>query len=429
MRIPKAVIPKFAGVKTDLLTDADNSDLRKAIKDAVPEAVEQTKELAPYFKATNERETCKRIFDFLKSRVKYKADDYRQVVQLPSAILRKNAVADCKSLSLFTGAILQNLGIPWHFVLASYTDSPVPGHIYCVTDSGCIIDVVWGKFDEEKEPNHRYKMKVSYLSGISGPMIAGTGSGNSGYCGIGATEGAIEWAKRNQVWQKYNVLQQAKIAAMKINPLAVGARGLILTLISTRNAGGLANMLKQARTEAAKNQTAWNKMRAIELKWLEAGGNPNELYEAIDKGATKTPRGKKFADLMLKVTKGEKLRVDQWLTAVISAAFGKRYNASTNGIGIAEPVTTTVTATATSSVWIPILQSFLVTLGTAIVGAVVSKVQPAEDETTTGGGATFPGGSTAAQGAETTTGKISTTTIIIGAAAALGALWYFTKKK
>jgi hypothetical protein len=272
-------------------------------------------------------------------------------------------------------------------------------------------------------------MKVSYLSGISGPMIAGTGSGNSGYCGIGATEGAVEWAKRNQVWQKYNVLQQAKIAAMKINPLAVGARGLILTLIAARNSGGLANMLKQARTEAAKNQTAWNKMRAIELKWLEAGGNPNELYEAIDKGATKTPRGKKFADLMLKVTKGEKLRVDQWLTAVISAAFGKRYNASTNGIGIAEPVTTTVTATATSSVWIPILQSFLVTLGTAIVGAVVSKVQPAEDETTTGGGATFPGGSTAAQGAETTTGKISTTTIIIGAAAALGALWYFTKKK
>lgn len=175
MRIPKAVIPKFSGVKTDLLTDADNSDLRKAIRDAVPAAVEQTKDLAEYFRASNERETCKRIFDYLKKNVKYKADDWQQVVQMPSAIMRKGAIADCKSMSLFTAAILQNLGIPWHFVLASYTDSAIPGHIYVVTDSGCIIDVVWGKFDSEKKANHRYKMKVSYLAGITGPMIAGTG--------------------------------------------------------------------------------------------------------------------------------------------------------------------------------------------------------------------------------------------------------------
>jgi hypothetical protein len=429
MRIPKAVIPKFAGVKTDLLTDADNSDLRKAIKDAVPEAVEQTKELAPYFKATNERETCKRIFDFLKSRVKYKADDWRQVVQLPSAILRKNAVADCKSLSLFTAAILQNLGIPWHFVLASYTDSPVPGHIYCVTDSGCIIDVVWGKFDEEKEPNHKYKMKVSYLSGISGPMIAGTGSGNSGYCGIGATEGAVEWAKRNQVWQKYNVLQQAKIAAMKLNPLAAAARR-VMSVIITGNAGGLASMLKDMRIEAGKNQAGWNAMRSIELKWLENGGNPNELYEDIDKGAAKRPKGKKMAELIKRKKAGQDVPVKLWIQAVISAVFGKKYDPNTDkitGFGIGDP--TTLGAMLTSAaVWQPILAATITAITAAIVTKIGGQVEPAADETT-GGGATFPGGSTAAQGAETTTGKISTTTIIIGAAAALGALWYFTKKK
>ena len=158
MRIPAKAIPRFNGLKEKISGDADNSDLRAAIMAAVPEAVEQTKQLAPYFQTTSDRETAKKIFDYLKQNVKYKADDYRQVIQLPSAIMQPGAVTDCKSLSLFTAAILQNLGIPWHFVLASYTDSPIPGHIYVQTDSGVIIDVVWGKFNSEKKPKYRYKM-------------------------------------------------------------------------------------------------------------------------------------------------------------------------------------------------------------------------------------------------------------------------------
>lgn len=423
MRIPKAVIPKFAGVKTDLLTDADNSDLRKAIKDAVPAAVEQTKELAPYFKATNERETCKRIFDYLKKNVKYKADDWRQVVQMPSAIMRKGAIADCKSMSLFTAAILQNLGIPWHFVLASYTDSAIPGHIYVVTDSGCIIDVVWGKFDSEKKANHRYKMKVSYLAGISGPMIAGTGK-SGGYCGIGATEGAVEWAKRNRVWDNYNGFQKAKIAAAKVFPVAIAARGMILTAIAG-NAGGFATMLKNlSNGAAAGNQDQWNRFRQIELNWLENGGNPNELYDAMNKGQAKAPKGKKFAELMAEKAKGKSLRPDQWIGALVSALFGKRYDPKTQGIG--EPVTTTTTLTASQAIWIPIVQKMAVAIGAAITTAIVSKVGAAPGETTGGGGET-PGGTFTPL--QPTGPKISTTTILIGAAAAIGAFLYFRKKK
>jgi hypothetical protein len=324
---------------------------------------------------------------------------------------------------------LQNLGIPWHFVLASYTDSPVPGHIYCVTDSGCIIDVVWGKFDEEKEPNHKYKMKVSYLSGISGPMIAGTGSGKSGYCGIGATEGAVEWAKRNQVWQKYNVLQQAKIVAMKINSLAAAARR-VMSIIITGNAGGLASMLKDMRIEAGKNQAGWNAMRSVELKWLENGGNPNELYEMIDKGAAKKPKGKKMAELIKRKKAGQNIPVKLWIQAVISAIFGKKYDPSSDkitGFGIGDPSALAAMLTS-AAVWQPILAATITAITGAIVAKIGGQVEPSADETTTGG-ATFPGGSIETPGAETTTGKISTTTIIIGAAAALGALWYFTKKK
>ena len=428
MRIPKAVIPKFAGVKTDLLTDADNSDLRKAIRDAVPAAVEQTKDLAEYFRATNERETCKRIFDFLKQRVKYKADDYRQVVQLPSAILRKGAIADCKSMSLFTAAILQNLGIPWHFVLASYTDSAIPGHIYVVTDSGCIIDVVWGKFDAEKKANHKYKMKVSYLAGISGPMIAGTGYKEKGYCGIGATEGAVEWAKRNNVWKDYNVFQQGKIAAAKVFPLAIAARGVILTAIAG-NAGGFASMLKTlSNGAAAGNQDAFNRFRQIELNWLENGGNPNELYDAMNKGQSKSPKGKKFADLMAKKAKGETLRPDQWIGALISALFGKKYSAQ----GIGEAVTTTAAVTTSASFWTPILTKMAVAIGTAITAAIVAKVGPAADETPGGGGqqGETPGGYLGPiEEKELIPGVSNNTLYIVGAIAFVGGIMYFKRKK
>ena len=49
MKIPAKVMPRFAGLKEKISGDADNADLRKAILEALPEAVEQTKELAPYF--------------------------------------------------------------------------------------------------------------------------------------------------------------------------------------------------------------------------------------------------------------------------------------------------------------------------------------------------------------------------------------------
>jgi hypothetical protein len=430
MRIPKAVIPKFSGVKTDLLTDADNSDLRKAIRDAVPAAVEQTKNLAEYFRASNERETCKRIFDYLKKNVKYKADDWQQVVQMPSAIMRKGAIADCKSMSLFTAAILQNLGIPWHFVLASYTDSAIPGHIYVVTDSGCIIDVVWGKFDSEKKANHRYKMKVSYLAGITGPMIAGTGK-SGGYCGIGATEGAVEWAKRNQVWDKYSILKQAQIRALSAMPLSAGAR-LILKQLIESNAGGLASMLWEMRLEAGKNQAGWNAMRSIELRWFENGGNPAELYEMIDKGKTKRPKGKKFAQLIKLQKSGQNISAKTWLTGIVSALFGKRYDEASGkitGYGITGDPGTIATILTSAAFWQPILAATITAVSAAIVTKISANVEPSADETTGGGGETPGGGTPGGTPGGAEAPKNKTTLYIVGGVAALAALWYFTKKK
>ena len=73
---------------------------------------------------------------------------------------------------MLTSAILTNLGINHHFVLASYNSDPTPSHIYVQLEDGCIIDAVWGIFDSEKKPFYKYevkpngKMKVKTLTGL-----------------------------------------------------------------------------------------------------------------------------------------------------------------------------------------------------------------------------------------------------------------------
>ena len=151
--------------------DGDNYQLRQIIFANTPKAIQQCKKIAQNFKGVTELDTCKNIFNFLKNDITYRADGGHQKVKLPSALLRER-VGDCKSYSLFTGAILSNLGIPWKYVLVSYREDPTPTHIYVVTDSGIIIDAVWGKFNSEKKPTHKYyhkanDMRISTISGIS----------------------------------------------------------------------------------------------------------------------------------------------------------------------------------------------------------------------------------------------------------------------
>jgi len=155
-----------------LHADGDNKALRDAIFKATPKAIEQMRTMSQKFKGTTDIDTCKNIYNFLKTNIRYLADGNHQKVKLPSALLREK-VGDCKSFSLFTAAILQNLNIPWHYVLSSYTNDPTPQHIYVVCDSGIIIDAVWIAFNQEKKPNFRYKhkvnnddMRISYIAGI-----------------------------------------------------------------------------------------------------------------------------------------------------------------------------------------------------------------------------------------------------------------------
>jgi hypothetical protein len=241
--------------------DGDNYQLRQIIFANTPKAIQQCKSIAPKFKGATEMDTCRNIFDFLKNDIKYVADGSHQKVKLPSALLRER-VGDCKSFSLFTGAILSNLGIPWKYVLVSYREDPTPTHIYVVTDSGIIIDAVWGTFNSEKTPTHKYyhkpDMRISTITGIGGnaPNKVPTTTSESvpsliGYRFPMGNVKAIDsqapiGAPRAFIWfrtmkgRDASAGEQAEWAGKKV--LNAAGREIVLQLFKN-NAGGMATML------------------------------------------------------------------------------------------------------------------------------------------------------------------------------------------
>ncbi len=254
--------PAYQGIDKVYKSKADNKDIRDLIESLVPTAKAQMREFSKQFKAGTEKETCKRIFDYIKSNFRYVADGGQQIVKLPSALLEKR-VGDCKSYSLFTAAILENLKIPYKFVYTSYSANPIPQHIYVVTKDNCIIDVVYGKFNQEKKPTYKYikDMDVRYMAGI----------GCSGDCGCGM--GAVTLPKINLSKAKTAVTAAAKNAGgnLKTGGL-VGGRALFLAMVQ-KNLDGIATKLTKVDANLLKSN------------WSKVGGDYTALQNAIRKGS------------------------------------------------------------------------------------------------------------------------------------------------
>jgi hypothetical protein len=148
--------------------DGWNSDIITVIHSNVLAATKQMKDVSQTFNKGNEKETARAIWNFLKKEIKYVKDpDGYQNIKLPGRFVATGS-GDCKSYSLFTASILENLNIPYSFRYTSYGINPTPQHVYIVTDSGILIDAVWNKFNSEKAYTSKkdYKMKIQTLSGI-----------------------------------------------------------------------------------------------------------------------------------------------------------------------------------------------------------------------------------------------------------------------
>ena len=254
--------PSFQGIDVTYKSQADNKDIRDLLVKLVPKAKAQMVEFSKQFKGRTNKETCKKIFDYIKNNFTYVADGGEQVIKLPSALLKKR-VGDCKSYSLFTASILENLKIPYKFVYTSYNNNPIPAHVYVVTEDGCIIDAVYGIFNAEKKPTYRYTqdMNVRYMAGIGADCTSCSK-------GVGKVT-IISKDKRQQIkTTAQDVAGKFKSAAF------VGGRAVLLGLIKGNN-DGIATKMQKVDTNKLKND------------WTRVGGDYSALTNAIKEGASK----------------------------------------------------------------------------------------------------------------------------------------------
>ena len=259
----QANYPSFQGIDVTYRSQADNKDIRDLLVKLVPKAKSQMVEFSKQFKGRTNKETCKKIFDYIKNNFTYVADGGEQVIKLPSALLKKR-VGDCKSYSLFTASILENLKIPYKFVYTSYNNNPIPAHVYVVTEDGCIIDAVYGIFNAEKKPTYRYTqdMNVRYMAGI-GANCTSCNSDGMGKVTI------INKDKRQQI------KRTAQFGFDKFKSVAfVGGRQVLLGLIKG-NYDGIATKMQKVDTNKLKND------------WTRVGGDYSALTNAIKEGASK----------------------------------------------------------------------------------------------------------------------------------------------
>jgi hypothetical protein len=422
--------------------NATNGELQRAIEAVIPQATKQAASFASRYKGRDEAATCKNIFDYLKNNINYKADGDSQQVRLPSGLMRTKQ-GDCKSYSVFTSAVLSNLGIPHKLVYAAYDPKDnTPTHIYVMTDKGCIIDAVYGKFNAEKKPTFKkYKnMNISYIAGVKSRRRIGSSCNYNNSNGIGATESGLEWAKKfgvvpnkSEAWLAVNNGSYRKYAANKILIVAAGGRGVVRKLLE-KNAGGMATSLNRLFEAARANNASeqFKKYRSLEIDWFENGGNPNEFLESIQEGAKKTPTGRYFNKLMNMRANGYTPNVAQWIAAAVSVMFGKKYNESTGAIS-GEPVTTTAGTVATAPWWAPYVTKIVIVLGkTAIVGGSALAVGEMFDDDgnpiqpPTGGGGNNGGGGNEGDGSGTRSALLPI--LLIGGAAAAYFILKPTKK-
>jgi hypothetical protein len=269
-----------------------------------------------------------------------------------------------------------------------------------MTNSGCIIDAVYGKFNAEKKATYKkYKnMNISYIAGMNKRRMGNMANNSIGRsCGIGGVDTGRDWAEKLGIWKNLPGSVKAQYTVNLVNPVAIPGRETFKALLR-KNAGGMANTLARVYEIArADNSTPeFKKYRDIELDYLSKGGNPDEMRVAFQEGNTKTPTGAYFNKLMKMKAGGYDPNVAQWIAAGVSVLFGKKYDPNTGkitgsnaGIGI-EPASGSASLLAGAPVWAKLTAYVVGTIGSAYVVAKVTS-SPGEDITVvtpppTGGG-------------------------------------------
>lgn len=232
--------------------------------------------IAHHFKAGSVKQTCKKIFNWIKQNIEYKIEPASLQTTKSIQRLINDGYGDCKHYSGFFAAILSALGIKHKYRFVSYNESKIPTHVYVVAfdekGNEIICDAVLPEFNTQKSYTHKIdKYMLMHLSGI----------GKQGKARQ-ALKKAVQAPKKAVQKAVKKITPAAQKVAKAVKKIPAGAkkigiavpRGAFLTLISF-NVRGYANKLKQA------NQSA------LKTKWNNLGGDFVQLQKAINTGSSK----------------------------------------------------------------------------------------------------------------------------------------------
>ena len=253
-----------------LRDEQTTGDIISAITKAHQQYRPEYKKIALFFKGSTPRQTGKKIFDFLKSNVKYKIEPAdKQTVKSPSAILAE-AEGDCKHFSSWAGGILDQLGIPFAYRFASYRMfDKTPQHVFVVINPGTQkeiwLDPVLSTYDYKK-PYTYAKDKKMALYTVSG---------------IGATPSKKQARQEKKAARKAagkTVGQKLKKGAKVVLKVAAApVRNAFLLLVKI-NFANLGNKLAAAWAKAPTK---------VRIFWESAGGKIDALKKAWEAGSKK----------------------------------------------------------------------------------------------------------------------------------------------
>lgn len=170
-----------------ITTEGSTSDIISVVMMAYEiEKDNQIADLANELKGETELDTCRNVWQYLCTNIRYIADVGTQEIKSPARLVH-DGFGDCKSYSVFTACILRYLGIKHFFRFASYSNVKEATHVYVVAkiDNNDIpIDAVayvqaMRPFGTEIKYTYRVDMnnrttRIAYLAGIENYKIGAT---------------------------------------------------------------------------------------------------------------------------------------------------------------------------------------------------------------------------------------------------------------
>ena len=174
-----AQLPPFTNKEIILIQDQNVDDIIDAIVKAQKKYQKDYYHIYTYFVGSNEIETARNVWNFLKKNVDYVIElDTQQTIKSPAAILstskKKFGGNDCKNLALFTaGALsayrdneLKDFDLYFRFASYDYFDR-IPQHVFVVmkiNNKEIWIDPVLDQFNDHRQPTYFIDKKINQMA-------------------------------------------------------------------------------------------------------------------------------------------------------------------------------------------------------------------------------------------------------------------------